>query len=368
MDIGRDLTRDRALRSSVMAMGTNHNYYNTEWTPGLSQSPAWDDWFDSGDSQCGENGDQRLSPEEQQAVGLAYTAALVDLAVGGSSRSLPLLEARASSRPRSAGRMPSSTPWAATSDCCTPRAGARRCRRRDSRRGLPRLFSGGAVRPPSRMRTGQFVRADPALVADVLRRNGPGAARARGRVAAGRREPRHTGQAQEAVPTRSIFASPASRRSARRVRCARARCVGRWVALGAGPRHLGSYVGEARSGSRRAAGARGPPVRRRGLARRRGCRASPRRRTDASGCSTSRRASRACWQRRHRLAAGQRFGRVVVEGDAGDFTVNLPIVIDGEVTRPARLWVQLTDYADSSSRRVASGSSSRRARLGNGAV
>jgi len=37
---------------------------------------------------------------------------------------------------------------------------------------------------------------------------------------------------------------------------------------------------------------------------------------------------------------------VVVEGDAGDVTVNLPILIDGEVTRPARVWVQLTDYAN----------------------
>ena len=103
VDIGRDLTRDRALRSSVMAMGTNHNYYNTEWTPGLSQSPAWDDWFDSGDAQCGENRDQRLSPEEQQAVGLAYTAALVDLAVGDGSRSLPLLDGTRA-KPASIGR------------------------------------------------------------------------------------------------------------------------------------------------------------------------------------------------------------------------------------------------------------------------
>ena len=54
VDIGRDLTRDRALRTSVMAMGTNHNFYNTEWTPGLSKSPAWDDWFSPADPQCGE--------------------------------------------------------------------------------------------------------------------------------------------------------------------------------------------------------------------------------------------------------------------------------------------------------------------------
>ena len=66
VDIGRDLTWDRALRSSVMAMGTNHNFYNTEWTPGLSKSPAWDDWFDPGDPQCGENRDRRLTPAEQQ--------------------------------------------------------------------------------------------------------------------------------------------------------------------------------------------------------------------------------------------------------------------------------------------------------------
>jgi hypothetical protein len=50
VDIGRDLTADRALRTSVMAMGTNHNFYNTEWTPGLARAPAWDDWFDPGDA------------------------------------------------------------------------------------------------------------------------------------------------------------------------------------------------------------------------------------------------------------------------------------------------------------------------------
>ncbi len=37
---------------------------------------------------------------------------------------------------------------------------------------------------------------------------------------------------------------------------------------------------------------------------------------------------------------------VVPEGDAGTFTVDVPIAIDGPVTRRARLWVQFTDYAD----------------------
>jgi hypothetical protein len=103
VDIGRDLTNDRALRSSVLAMGTNHNFYNTEWTPGLSKSPAWDDWGNPNDPHCGEHRSQRLSPTEQQAVGLAYVAASVDLAINDSATSLPLLDGTRV-KPRSIGR------------------------------------------------------------------------------------------------------------------------------------------------------------------------------------------------------------------------------------------------------------------------
>ena len=103
VDIGRDLTSDRALRSSVMAMGTNHNFYNTEWTPGLAKAPAWDDWFDAGDQQCGETRSRRLTPTEQQSVGLAYTAALVDLAIADHTSSLPLLDGTRV-KPHSIGR------------------------------------------------------------------------------------------------------------------------------------------------------------------------------------------------------------------------------------------------------------------------
>ena len=39
IDQSRDLTRDRALRSAVLVIGTNHNFYNTEWTPGLAAGP-----------------------------------------------------------------------------------------------------------------------------------------------------------------------------------------------------------------------------------------------------------------------------------------------------------------------------------------
>jgi hypothetical protein len=102
VDIGRDLTSDGALRTSVIAMGTNHNFYNTEWTPGLSRAPSWDDWFDPSDPQCGESQGERLRPVEQQAVGLAYTAALVDLAIADALAALPLLDGTPV-RPRSIG-------------------------------------------------------------------------------------------------------------------------------------------------------------------------------------------------------------------------------------------------------------------------
>jgi hypothetical protein len=53
--------------------------------------------------QCGETGVRRLTSAEQQAVGLAYVAALVDLAVGDGLASLPFLDGR-SVRPSSIGR------------------------------------------------------------------------------------------------------------------------------------------------------------------------------------------------------------------------------------------------------------------------
>lgn len=91
---------DGALRTSVVALGTNHNYFNTEWTPGLSRSPAWDDWFAPDDPRCGDRRAERLTPAEQQAVGRAYVTALVDLAVADDPSALPLLDG---SRVRPAG-------------------------------------------------------------------------------------------------------------------------------------------------------------------------------------------------------------------------------------------------------------------------
>lgn len=92
-DTARDLTvGDTSLKSSVMVMGANHNYFNTEWTPGLAVAPAWDDWGGPRKAECGKKNADRLSPEEQQAVGTAYVAGAVHLFADGDQDVLPLFD------------------------------------------------------------------------------------------------------------------------------------------------------------------------------------------------------------------------------------------------------------------------------------
>lgn len=95
VDDSRDLTASRALRSAVLVMGANHNYFNTEWTPGLAVAPAEDDWAYAGpsdDPACSPSGASRLTPAEQQAVGATYIAALVRVAVHSDVTAATLLD------------------------------------------------------------------------------------------------------------------------------------------------------------------------------------------------------------------------------------------------------------------------------------
>ncbi|MGB0099951.1 MAG: hypothetical protein WBP61_06690 [Nocardioides sp.] len=92
-DLARDLTDgDTSLKSSVMVMGANHNFFNTEWTPGLAAAPAWDDWGGRGRGECGSQNADRLSAEEQQAVGTAYVAGAVHLFSQDDQDVLPLFD------------------------------------------------------------------------------------------------------------------------------------------------------------------------------------------------------------------------------------------------------------------------------------
>lgn len=91
-DLGRDMAPgDTALRSSLMVMGANHNFFNTEWTPRLSQAPSWDDvWDDS--APCGAGTETRLTAAEQRAVGRTYIAGAVGLLAGGQDELLPMFD------------------------------------------------------------------------------------------------------------------------------------------------------------------------------------------------------------------------------------------------------------------------------------
>ncbi|GAA0612120.1 hypothetical protein HPO96_22555 [Kribbella sandramycini] len=96
------MTRDPAARSTVLIMGANHNFFNTEWTPGRSVAPSQDDWTATGDP-CGKGSKQRLSAVEQEAAGRAYIAGFFRLELGGERALLPLLDG-SGARARSAGR------------------------------------------------------------------------------------------------------------------------------------------------------------------------------------------------------------------------------------------------------------------------
>jgi hypothetical protein len=350
VDIGRDLSADRALRSAVLAMGTNHNFYNTEWTPGLSRSPAWDDWFDPADPQCGPNRKGRLIPTGQQAVGLAYTAALVDLAIAENVSSLPLLDGTLV-RPSSIGRAKTHVHaiggdkrllYAAGAGIdVTPRAlSATECRGYflagpfDLRAGCtPELFFEVLPHwiPMSFAETAPAPRALKVIwqqgggaVEIPVHRNLSGAAALDFRIAGEPGAP----PVELTVRVRDAFGG-------------RADLPVRPIALPSfsGPNPLGKV--EARQ---LRASLQGAPVDLRNLASIELIPRTARGRFFLLDVSTWR-DSLAASDAIHlpRVSAGD---VVVVEGDIGEVTVDVPISIEGTVTRRASLWVQLTDPAD----------------------
>lgn len=96
---------DTAPRSTVTVLGANHNFFNTEWTPGQSEAPSNDDWYgDDNDktSPCGSKYAGRLTPKQQQAVGTAYVAGFFRLQLGHEKQFFGLLDG-SNSRAASAG-------------------------------------------------------------------------------------------------------------------------------------------------------------------------------------------------------------------------------------------------------------------------
>ncbi len=94
-DGARGVSRGKALHSSVYMIGANHNYFNSEWTPGQAQAPAYDDFWhepESPDPLCSPGAAGRLSANQQHKAGATYIAAAARLFVGGDDRVRQLVD------------------------------------------------------------------------------------------------------------------------------------------------------------------------------------------------------------------------------------------------------------------------------------
>ncbi len=94
VDGTRGVSRGAALHSALYVVGANHNFFNTEWTPGQAVAPAWDDFgSEAPDKVCTlGKAKTRLTARQQQTVGATYLAAAARLFVAGDDRVRPLLD------------------------------------------------------------------------------------------------------------------------------------------------------------------------------------------------------------------------------------------------------------------------------------
>ncbi|AEY93439.1 secreted protein [Streptomyces hygroscopicus subsp. jinggangensis 5008] len=95
VDGTRAVGNGTALHSAVYVIGANHNFFNSEWTPGQSAAPAIDDFFDDPqyhDPVCGKRAATRLTADRQHRAGSTYIAAAARLFLAGDDRVRPLLD------------------------------------------------------------------------------------------------------------------------------------------------------------------------------------------------------------------------------------------------------------------------------------
>jgi hypothetical protein len=95
VDGTRGISKGTALHSAVYVVGANHNFFNSEWTPGKAAAPAWDDFWEDEeqpDPVCSTGTATRLTADQQHRAGATYIAAAARLFVGGDDRVRPLLD------------------------------------------------------------------------------------------------------------------------------------------------------------------------------------------------------------------------------------------------------------------------------------
>ncbi|MGX1543575.1 alpha/beta hydrolase family protein [Streptomyces adustus] len=95
VDGTRGVGRGTALHSAVYVVGADHNFFNTEWTPGQAVAPAEDDFWDDPehpDPVCSTNARTRLTADQQHRAGATYIATAARLFVAGDDRARQLLD------------------------------------------------------------------------------------------------------------------------------------------------------------------------------------------------------------------------------------------------------------------------------------
>ncbi|MFG3127559.1 hypothetical protein ACGFZU_07635 [Streptomyces tendae] len=95
VDGTRGVSRGRALHSAVHITGANHNYFNSEWTPGQAEAPASDDFWEdpeNPDPVCSTDSPTRLTAEQQHRAGATYIATAARLFVAGDDRARELID------------------------------------------------------------------------------------------------------------------------------------------------------------------------------------------------------------------------------------------------------------------------------------
>ncbi|MFJ2813455.1 hypothetical protein [Streptomyces sp. NPDC087294] len=95
VDGTRGVSDGAALHSAVYMVGADHNFFNTEWTPGQAEAPAWDDFYDDPerpDAVCSPGTATRLTADQQHRAGSTYIAAAARLFLAGDDNARPLLD------------------------------------------------------------------------------------------------------------------------------------------------------------------------------------------------------------------------------------------------------------------------------------
>ena len=202
-DFSRDLAADdTSLKSTVLVMGANHNFFNTEWTPGIAagagqrrlvrrrQRPRAAAPTRSGSRQT-----------QQQAVGTVYVAGAVHLFASGDQEVLPLFDGSRATVASLGAAQTLSHAIGGGRDVRVPGAGTSR----SLTGGAETRFCRGAVDPT------RSVRAPTASATPTWRRTGPSPTRSCRRGRSSRCPgPRPDSPAGWCSTTRSISPTAAS--------------------------------------------------------------------------------------------------------------------------------------------------------------